>query len=170
MDTVTSAVTPLRQPMLEDMRMRKFEPRPQEAYVRTVGKLAAHLHRPRDTATVDELRDFQLHLVDSGTSPITLNATLSDLRFFFDVTVGRRKVMVRMQPVKLPRSLPVVLSPQEVSRLTAAASNVKRQVALSLAYGTGLRASEVVHLGLRREESYPWRASTGCSSQSDLKG
>ncbi|PSL79166.1 integrase [Variovorax sp. WS11] len=146
MDTITSAVTPLRQRMLEDMRMRKFEPRTQEAYVRAVRKLAAYLHRPPDTATVDELRDFQLHLVDSGTSPITLNATLSGLRFFFDVTVGRQEVMVRMQPVKLPRSLPVMLSPQEVSRLIAAASNVKHQVALSLAYGTGLRASEVVHL------------------------
>ena len=146
MDTTTSAVTPLRQRMLEDMRMRKFEPRTQEAYVRAVRKLAAYLHRPPDTATVDELRDFQLHLVDSGTSPVTLNATLSGLRFFFDVTVGRQEVMVRMQPVRLPRSLPVVLSPQEVSRLIAAASNVKHQAALSLAYGTGLRASEVVHL------------------------
>jgi len=146
MDTITSAVTPLRQRMLEDMRMRKFEPRTQEAYVRAVRKLAAYLHRSPDTATVDELRDFQLHLVDSGTSPVTLNATLSGLRFFFDVTVGRQEVMVRMQPVKLPRSLPVVLSPQEVSRLIAAASNVKHQAALSLAYGTGLRASEVVNL------------------------
>jgi site-specific recombinase XerD len=146
MDTITSAVTPLRQRMLEDMRMRKFEPRTQEAYVRAVRKLAAYLHRSPDTATVDELRDFQLHMVDSGTSPVTLNATLSGLRFFFDVTVGRQEVMVRMQPVKLPRSLPVVLSPQEVSRLIAAASNVKHQAALSLAYGTGLRASEVVNL------------------------
>jgi integrase/recombinase XerD len=146
MDTITSAVTPLRQRMLEDMRMRKLEPRTQEAYVRAVRKLAAYLHRSPDTATVDELRDFQLHLVDSGTSPVTLNATLSGLRFFFDVTVGRQEVMVRMQPVKLPRSLPVVLSPQEVSRLIAAASNVKHQAALSLAYGTGLRASEVVNL------------------------
>jgi site-specific recombinase XerD len=146
MDTITSGVTPLRQRMLEDMRMRKFEPRTQEAYVRAVRKLAAYLHRPPDTATVEELRDFQLHLVDSGTSPVTLNATLSGLRFFFDVTVGRQEVMVRMQPVKLPRSLPVVLSPQEVARLIAAASNVKHQVALSVAYGTGLRASEVVNL------------------------
>jgi site-specific recombinase XerD len=146
MDTITSAVTPLRQRMLEDMRMRKFEPRTQEAYVRAVRKLAAYLHRSPDTATVDEFRDFQLHLVDSGTSPVTLNATLSGLRFFFDVTVGRQAVVVRMQPVKLPRSLPVVLSPREVSRLIAAASNVKHQAALSLAYGTGLRASEVVNL------------------------
>jgi integrase/recombinase XerD len=90
MDTIISAVTPLRQRMLEDMRMRKLEPRTQEAYVRAVRKLAAFLHRPPDTATVEDLRNFQLHLVDSGASPITLNATLTGLRFFFDITVGRR--------------------------------------------------------------------------------
>lgn len=150
MDTTTSAptsgVTPLRQRMLEDMRMRKLESRTQEAYIRAVRRLAAYLHRSPDTATEQDLRNFQLHLVDTGTSPATLNVTLTALRFFFEVTVGRPEIMVRMHPVKLPRRLPVVLSPQEVSRLIAAASNVKHQVALSLAYGTGLRASEVVNL------------------------
>ena len=68
MDTIISAVTPLRQRMLEDMRMRKLEPRTQEAYVRAVRKLAAFLHRAPDTAAVEDLRNFQLHLVDSGTS------------------------------------------------------------------------------------------------------
>jgi site-specific recombinase XerD len=150
MDTTTSAptsgVTPLRQRMLEDMRMRKLESRTQEAYIRAVRRLAAYLHRSPDTATEQDLRNFQLHLVDTGTSPATLNVTLTALRFFFEVTVGRPEIMVRMHPVKLPRRLPVVLSPQEVSQLIAAASNVKHQVALSLAYGTGLRASEVVNL------------------------
>ena len=89
MDTIIPAVTPLRQRMLEDMRIRKLEARTQEAYIRAVRKLAAYLHRSPDSATVEDLRNFQLHLVDSGTSPITLNATLTGLRFFFDVTVGR---------------------------------------------------------------------------------
>ncbi|MFT3720641.1 tyrosine-type recombinase/integrase [Pseudorhodoferax sp.] len=146
MDTIIAAVTPLRQRMLEDMRLRKLEPRTQEAYIRAVRKLAAYLHRSPDTATVEDLRNFQLHLVDTGTSPITLNATLTGLRFFFDVTLERMDLMARMQPVKLPRRLPVVFSSQEVSRLIAAASNIKHQVALSVAYGAGLRASEVVHL------------------------
>jgi site-specific recombinase XerD len=100
MDTIISAVTPLRQRMLEDMRMRKLKPRTQEAYVRAVRKLSAFLHRAPDTATVEDLRNFQLHLVDSGTSPITLNATLTGLRFFFDITVGRLELMAKMQPVK----------------------------------------------------------------------
>ena len=138
MDTTNRAGTPLRQRMLEDMRMRKLEPRTQEAYVRAVRKLAAYLGRSPDTATVEDLRNFQLHLVDTGTSPITLNATLTGLKFFFDITLGRIELMARMQPVKVPRTLPVVLSTEEVSRLIAAARNVKHQVALSVAYGAGV--------------------------------
>ena len=146
MDTINPAVTPLRQRMLEDMRLRKLEPRTREAYIRAVRKLASFLHRSPDTATVEDLRNFQLHLVDTGTSPMTLNVTLTGLRFFFDVTLQRLELMARMHPVKLPHRLPVVLSPQEVSRLIAAASNVKHQAALSVAYGAGLRASEVIGL------------------------
>jgi len=146
MDTTTRAGSPLRQRMIEDMRMRKLEPTTQAGYIRAVRKLTAYLQRSPDTATVEDLRNFQLHLVDTGTSPITLNATLTGLKFFFDVTLGRIELMAKMQPVKVPRTLPVVLSPEEVSRLIAAARNVKHQVALSVAYGTGLRVSEVVGL------------------------
>lgn len=63
--------------MLEDMRMRKLERRTQDAYIRAVRRFAAYLHRSPDSATVQDLRNFQLHLVDTGTSPITLNATLT---------------------------------------------------------------------------------------------
>ena len=146
MDTITRPGTALRQRMIDDMRMRKLEPKTQDAYVRAVRKLAAFLGRSPDTATVEDLRSFQLHLVDTGASPITLNATLTGLKFFFDITLGHSELMARMQPVKVPRTLPVVLSPQEVSRLLGAARNVKHQAALSVAYGAGLRASEVIAL------------------------
>jgi len=63
--------------MIEDMRMRKLETKTQQAYIRAVRKLTAYLKRSPDTATVEDLRKFQLHLVDTGTSPITLNATAS---------------------------------------------------------------------------------------------
>ena len=79
MDTSSTAITPLRQRMLDDMRMRKLEPKTQEAYIRAVRKLAAFLKRSPDTATIEDLRNFQLHMVDSGTSPFTLNATLTAL-------------------------------------------------------------------------------------------
>jgi site-specific recombinase XerD len=102
---------------------------------------------------VEDLRNFQLHLVDTGISPITLNATLTGLKFFFDITLGQIELMARMQPVKVPRTLPVVLSTEEVSRLIAAARNVKHQAALSVAYGAGLRASEVISLKITDVDS-----------------
>ena len=95
--------TPLRQRMIEDMRMRRLEPRTQEAYVRAVRRLAAFLKRSPDTATVEDLRNFQLDLVDTGTSPTTINVTLTGLRFFFDITMGHVELMAKMQPVKVPR-------------------------------------------------------------------
>jgi len=147
MDTTPSAaVTPLRQRMLDDMRMRKLDPKIQQAYVRAVCRLAAFLKRSPDTATVEDLRAFQLHLVDTGTSPFTLNHTLTALKFFFDVTVRQPNLMVGMKSVRLPQRLPVVLSREEVARLIAAATNLKHQTALALAYGAGLRVSEVVAL------------------------
>jgi integrase/recombinase XerD len=146
MDSSTSAVTPLRQRMLDDMRMRKLEVKTQTGYIRAVRNLAAFLKRPPDTATAEDLRRFQLHLVDQGTSSITLNATITGLKFFFDITLGRGEVMAGMQPVRVPQTLPVVLSRDEVARLLAATRNVKHQTALSLAYGTGLRVSEVIGL------------------------
>lgn len=146
MNTFTQAPSELRLRMIEDMRMRKLELRTREAYIRAVRKLAKYLGRAPDTATAEELRNFQLHLVDHGVSPITLNATITGLKFFFEVTVGHGEVMAKMQPVHVPRTLPVILSREEVGRLIAAAGNLKHQTALAVAYGAGLRASEVTAL------------------------
>jgi site-specific recombinase XerD len=143
MNPSTPGVTPLRQRMLDDMRMRKLEPKTQAGYLRAVRHLTIFLKGSPDTATVEDLRRFQLYMVDEGTSPITLNATITGLKFFFDVTLGRIDLMSKMQPVHVPQTLPVVLSRPEVARLIAAAPNLKSQTALSIAYGTGLRASEV---------------------------
>ena len=99
-----------------------------------------------DTATDEDLRRFQLDMVDKGTSPITLNATIVALNFLFTVTLGRPDDMSKMQSVRVPRKLPVVLSKEEVTRLLGCVSHIKHQTALSVAYGTGLRVSEVVAL------------------------
>jgi integrase/recombinase XerD len=139
-------ISPLRRRMLEDLRMRKFAPKTQATYLRAVRQFARYLERSPATATVENLRDYQLHRVDHGVSPVSLNAAISALKFFFEVTLGRPELMARMQPVRVPRTLPVVLSPEEVRRLIAAAGNLKHQTALSVAYGAGLRASEVVAL------------------------
>ena len=144
--TPSAAVSPLRQRMLEDMRMRQFAEHTQEGYIRAVRKLSTFLGRSPHTATAEELRRFQLHLVDTGTGPVTINATLTGLKFFFDITLGRPELMLKMTHVAVPRKLPVILSPEEVGRLIAAAPNLKHQAAMSVAYGAGMRVSEVVSL------------------------
>jgi site-specific recombinase XerD len=146
MDRSTQGISPLRQRMLDDMRMRKFGEKTQLDYVRAVRNFTKYLGRSPDTATVEDLRNYQLHLVDHGTSPASLNSAISGLKFFFNVTLDRSELMAKMQPVHLPRKLPVILSRDEVSRLIAAAGNLKHQTALALAYGTGLRVNEVVAL------------------------
>ena len=142
----TPGITPLRQRMLDDMRMRKLAEKTQHQYIRAVRQFAGYLGRSPDTATAEDLRRYQLHLVDAGVSPVSLNATITGLKFFFGVTCDREELMAKMQPVHVPHKLPVVLSREEVARLIAAAGNLKHQTALSVAYGAGLRAAEVVAL------------------------
>ena len=146
MDSSLHGITPLRQRMIDDMRMRKFADKTQSQYIRTVRQLAAFLGRSPDTATVEDLRRYQLYLVDQGTSPVSLNAAITGLKFFFEVTLDHGELMYKMQPVRVPRTLPVILSREEVARLIGAAENLKHQTALAVAYGAGLRASEVVAL------------------------
>jgi site-specific recombinase XerD len=132
--------------MLEDMRMRQLAPKTQSAYIRAVSRFGQFLGKSPHTASIEDLRRFQLHMVDAGTSPITLNATITGLTFLFDVTLDRKDAMAKMQSVRIPQRLPVVLSKNEVARLIAAVGHIKHQTALSLAYGTGLRVGEVVAL------------------------
>jgi integrase/recombinase XerD len=139
-------ISPLRQRMIEDMSLRKLSPKTQAHYIRAVRDLTRHLRRSPDTATVEDLRRYQLHLVDTGISSVSLNAAITGLRFFFEVTLDRSDALAKMKPVYEPRKLPVVLSVEEVTRLLDAAPNLKAKAALAVAYGTGLRASEVVHL------------------------
>ena len=146
MITSTQPISPLRQRMLDDMRMRKLSPKTQSSYIRIVRQFAGFLGRAPAPASAEDLRRYQLSLVDRGISPISLNATLTGLKFFFETTLGHAELMAKMQSVRVPRTLPVVLSRDEVARLIAAAGNLKYRTALSIAYGAGLRAGEVVAL------------------------
>jgi integrase/recombinase XerD len=139
-------ISPLRQRMIDDMRMRKLSDKTQSHYIRAVVNFTRFLGRAPDTATAEDLRRYQLHLVETGTSRLSLNRTITALRFFFGVTLERPEALAKMSSVREPRKLPVVLSRKEVARLIAAAANPKNQAALSVAYGAGLRASEVVAL------------------------
>ena len=142
----THTISPLRQRMLDDMRMRKLSPKTQSSYIRVVKRFAGFLGRSPDTASVEDLRSYQLHLVDHGISPISLNATLTGLKFLFETTLDHPELLTKMHAVHVPHKLPVVLSREEVARLLAAVDNRKHQTALAVAYGAGLRASEVVSL------------------------
>jgi site-specific recombinase XerD len=132
--------------MLDDMALRKLSPSTRSKYLRAVINLTCFLGQSPDTATPEDLRRYQLHLVETGTSSISLNAAITALRFFFGVTLERPEALARMSTVREPRKLPVVLSCEEVARLIAAAGTPKYQAVLSVAYGAGLRASEVVAL------------------------
>ena len=142
----TTKTNPLRQRFLDDMRMRKLSVGTQSQYLRAVRQFAAFLGQSPDTATDEDLRCYQLYMVDHGFSPISINAAITGLKFFFETTVGHAELMNKMQPVHVPYKLPVVLSREEVARLIAAAGNLKYQTALSVAYGAGLRSGEVLAL------------------------
>ena len=92
------------------------------------------------------MRRFQLHLAKNGAHTPILNQTVSALRFFFRVTLGRHDIVAHTTFIHEPRKLPVVLSLEEVARLLNAAPGLKYKAALSVAYGAGLRAAEVSSL------------------------
>ncbi len=146
MTSSTHTITPLRQRMIDDMRMRKLSPKTQACYIRIVKRFASFLGRSPDTANTEDLRRYQLYLVDHGISSISLNTTITGLKFLFETTLDRPELLAKIHPVHEPRKLPVILSREEVARLLAAVDNLKHQTALSVAYGAGLRASEVVSL------------------------
>jgi integrase/recombinase XerD len=132
--------------MIEDMTVRKFATRTQEGYIRAVKGFSAFLGASRDAASAEDLRRYRLHLVASGVGAPTINHSLTALRFLFLVTLRKPAIVLDMPFVREPRRLPVVLSPQEVARLLDAAPGLKYKAALSIAYGAGLRASEVISL------------------------
>src|SRR5674476_767061 len=144
------AMSPLRRRMIEDMTIRNFGPKTQHDYVRSVRNLTVFLGRSPDTASNEDVRRFQLHLASDGISAASMNSTVSGLRFFFRVTLGRSNIASHLPFVRQPHKLPIVLSPEEVSRFLEAAPGLKYKAAFSVAYGAGLRASEVTSLTTRQ--------------------
>ena len=140
--------TPLRERMIEDMRIRGMGEKTQHGHIRAVRYFAEFIGRSPDTTTPDELRAYQLHMTDTGVSAGTFNARIVSLRFFFGVTCGREEMKRYMQFRRKPRKLPVVLSVGEVGDLLAAVPGpgLKYRAALGISYGAGLRASEVCNL------------------------
>lgn len=153
MNEATRTISPLRQRMIEDMTLRKLGAKSQAAYIRAVKHFTRFFGQSPDAASAEDLRRYQLYLVQQNTSSTTLNATLTGLRFFFEITLDRPGAMKHTSHVHQPRKLPVILSVEEITKLLQAAGSLKYQAALGIAYGAGLRASEVVHLTVRDIDS-----------------
>ena len=141
-------MTPLRERMIEDMRIHGMGDKAQKAHIRAIKHFAGFLGRSPNTATPDDLRAYQLHMTDTEVTPPTFNARIMALRFLFGTTCDREDMKRYMQFRTQPRRLPSVLSIEEVSEVLAAAPGpgLKYRAALSISYGAGLRASEVCNL------------------------
>jgi integrase/recombinase XerD len=139
--------------MIEDMTARKLCAGTQRGHIRSCKRFAAFLKRSPETATREDIRRFQLHLADTGVSICTRNRIMTGLRFLFRVTLRRLDLAAEIYHLREPQKLPLVMSPDETKRLLAVASNLKARVMLSLGYGCGLRASEVVRLKVKHIDS-----------------
>jgi integrase/recombinase XerD len=143
------AISPLQARMIEDMNARKLDVGTQKGHIRACKRFAAFLMRSPATATVEDLRLFQVHLAESGVSISTRNAIMTGVKFLFRVTLRRPDLVAEIYHIREPKRVPQVLSPDEAKTLLAAARSLKARVMLSLGYGCGLRAGEVVRLKVK---------------------
>ena len=142
----SKSATPLRMRMIADMSARTLGPASQTSHLRACKRFAAWLRRSPDTATPDDVKHFQLHLMDTGASICTRNQTMTGVKFLFRVTLRRHDLVAEIFSLKEPVKVPLVLSKKEIKRILAMAPSLKARVMLSLAYGCGMRAGEVVRL------------------------
>jgi site-specific recombinase XerD len=134
--------------MIEDMTVRRIGEKTQSDYIRHVKNFSLFLGRSPRTATPEDLRAFQVHQSAAGVQPPTMNSTVSALRFFFTTTLDRPEMARHLRLVKQPRKLPIVLDQDEVVRMLERADGARNKAALAVAYGAGLRVSEVANLKL----------------------
>jgi integrase/recombinase XerD len=142
-------ISPLRQRMIEDMNARKLATGTQRGHIRACKQFAGFLKRPPDTATPEDVRQFQLHLAQTGVSICTRNIVMTGVKFLFRVTLRRPDLVAEIYHLREPKKIPLVMSPHETKSLLAVATSLKAQVMLSLGYGCGLRAGEVVRLKVK---------------------
>jgi integrase/recombinase XerD len=144
----TGTISPLRQRMIEDMNARNLCEGTKRGHIRACKRFAAFLKRSPDTAEADDVRRFQLHLMEDGASIQTRNRTMTGVRFLFRVTLRRHDLAAEVYHIKEPQNLPLTLSQEEAKRLISVAGrmSLRLRLMLALGYGCGLRASEVVRL------------------------
>jgi site-specific recombinase XerD len=149
----TQVVSPLRQRMIEDMKARNLGAHSQRSHIDSCKRFAAFLAQSPETATADDIRRFQLHLVESGLSIPNRNRIMTGVKFLFRVTLRRLDLAAEIYHLREPQRIPQVMSPEETRRVLAVATSLKARVALSLGYGCGLRASEIVRLKVKHIDS-----------------
>jgi site-specific recombinase XerD len=140
-------MTPLRQRLLEDLQLRNYSPRTIECYVAQVAHFARHFGRPPDQLGADDLRAYQRHLLQvRHASWSAFNQAVCALRFFYGVCLGRPDVVVALPYGKRPKTLPAVLSRDEVLQFFAAFPTDPDRLMVRTTYACGLRIGEVVRL------------------------
>src|SRR6266852_1313779 len=147
------AVTPLRQRMIEDMNARKLGSHSQRSHIHSCRRFAAFLKRSPDMAAPDDVRRFQLHLAETGMIICNRNRIMTGVKSLFRVTLRRPDLAAEIYHLREPQKIPLVMSQDETRRLLAVASSLKVRVLLSLGYGCGLRAGEVVRLKVKHIDS-----------------
>jgi integrase/recombinase XerD len=149
----TNAISPLRQRMIEDMNARKLGAHSQRSHISCCKRFAGFLKRSPDTATPDDVRRFQLHLAETGMSICNRNRIMTGVKFLFRVTLRRLDLVAEIYHLREPQKIPQVMSADATRRLLAVAASLKARALLSLGYGCGLRASEVVRLKVKHIDS-----------------
>lgn len=139
-------MTPLRQRYVEDLRLRNKSPRTIETYVLRVAQFAKHFGCSPQRLGPEHLRAYQKHLIDRHVSWSMFNQTVCALRWLYRVTLGRPQEIRHLPFAKRPRKVPMVLSPEEVVRLLAAALPGRDRTLLDVIYSCGLRLKEVLGL------------------------
>lgn len=139
-------MTLLRERMAEDLRIRNYSPRTIETYVSMMVRFTGEFGKPPGQLGPDEIRTFQVRMIERKVSWTQFNQAVCAMRFFYRVTLPRGFAVEHIPFAKAPKKLPTVLSVDEVRRLLSATTNPKHLAMLSLVYGTGARLNEAVHL------------------------
>jgi integrase/recombinase XerD len=144
--STSNTVSPLRQRMIEDMTARNLGHHSQRSHIYSCKLFAAFLKRSPDTATADDVRSFQLHLIEAGHSVGNRNRIMTGVKFLLRVTLRRHDLAAEIYHLPEPQRLPLTMSPDEAEQLLEGAGSLRDQMMLSLGYGCGLRAGEIVRL------------------------
>src|SRR5215208_3819466 len=143
---MTQTITPLRRRMLDDMKLRNMAAATRKVYVLSVANFSAFHGRSPDELTLEDVRDYQLHLVARGLKATSICQIMSALRFLYGITLDNPETAARIPLPRKADPLPAILSRDEVARLLTSVADPRMRTLLTTIYAAGLRVSEVVGL------------------------